>query len=147
VVVVVVVVVVEVVVVVVVVVVEVVVVVVVVVVEVVAVVVVVIVVVVVVVVVVVAVRLIGKIHKFTLQPTTKPKRKQMYSSTLSSTSSLDEVSGQRHAPATLPSGKEARYPLYRRLGGPQGRSTRVRNISPPTKGRSPDRAARSESLH
>ena len=28
-------------------------------------------------------------------------------------------------------GKETRYPLYRRLGGPQGRSERVRKISPP----------------
>ena len=30
------------------------------------------------------------------------------------------VGGQRHAPAALPPGK-ARYPLCRRLGGPQGR--------------------------
>jgi hypothetical protein len=30
------------------------------------------------------------------------------------------VSGQRHAPAALyPRGKDLRYPLYRRLGGPQ----------------------------
>jgi hypothetical protein len=30
------------------------------------------------------------------------------------------VSGQRHAPAELlPRGKDPRYPLYRRLGGPQ----------------------------
>jgi len=28
-------------------------------------------------------------------------------------------------------GKETRYPLYRRLGGPQGRSGRVRKISLP----------------
>jgi len=41
-----------------------------------------------------------------------------------------EVGGQRHAPAALPPGK-IRYPLYRRLSGPQGRSGRVRNISPP----------------
>ena len=39
------------------------------------------------------------------------------------------VGGQRHAPAALPPGK-TRYPLYRRLGGPQGRSGQVRNISP-----------------
>jgi hypothetical protein len=33
------------------------------------------------------------------------------------------VSGQRHAPAALyPWGKDPRYPLYRRLGGPQSRS-------------------------
>jgi len=37
--------------------------------------------------------------------------------------------------------------LYRRLGGPQGRSGRVRKISPPTGIRSPDRPARSESLY
>jgi hypothetical protein len=41
-----------------------------------------------------------------------------------------EVGGQRHAPATLPPGK-TRYPLYRRLGGPQGRYRQVRKISPP----------------
>jgi hypothetical protein len=43
---------------------------------------------------------------------------------------LDRVGGQRHAPAALPPGK-TRHPLYRRLGGPQGRSLRVRKISPP----------------
>jgi hypothetical protein len=33
------------------------------------------------------------------------------------------VSGQRHAPAALyPGGKDPRYPLDRRLGGPQSRS-------------------------
>jgi hypothetical protein len=40
------------------------------------------------------------------------------------------VGGQRHAPAALPPGK-TQYPLYRRLGGPQGWSGRVRKISPP----------------
>ena len=40
------------------------------------------------------------------------------------------VGGQRHAPAALPSGM-TRYPLYRRLGRPQGRSGRVLKISPP----------------
>jgi hypothetical protein len=35
---------------------------------------------------------------------------------------------QRHAPATLTPGM-TRYPLYRRLGGPQGRSEPVRKIS------------------
>ena len=40
------------------------------------------------------------------------------------------VGGQGHAPAAfLP--RKTRYPLYRTLGGPQGRSGRVRNISPP----------------
>ena len=54
----------------------------------------------------------------------------MYSSTLFLTSVLDGVGGQRHAPAALPPGK-TRYPLYRRLGGPQSRSGRVRKISLP----------------
>ena len=40
------------------------------------------------------------------------------------------MGNQRHAPAALPPGK-TRYPLYRRLSGPQGRSGRVRKISPP----------------
>ena len=39
------------------------------------------------------------------------------------------VGGQRHAPAALPPGK-TRYSTYRRLGGPQGQSERVWNISP-----------------
>ena len=54
----------------------------------------------------------------------------MYGSTLPSTSALDGVSGERHAQASLPPGK-TRYPLYRNLGGPQGRSGWVRKISPP----------------
>jgi hypothetical protein len=40
-----------------------------------------------------------------------------------------EVGGQRHDPAAL-SPRKTRYPLYRRLGRPQGRSERVRKISP-----------------
>ena len=46
---------------------------------------------------------------------------------------------------TLPPGK-TRYPLYRRLGGPQGRSGRA-EILAPTGIRSPDRPARSQSLY
>ena len=42
---------------------------------------------------------------------------------------------------------KTRYPLYRRLGGPQGLSGRVRKISPPTGIRSTDRPARSQSLY
>jgi len=53
-----------------------------------------------------------------------------YTSTLSLTSALDGLGGQRHAPAALPPGK-TRYPLYRRLGGPQGRSEQVRKIYTP----------------
>jgi hypothetical protein len=41
-----------------------------------------------------------------------------------------EVGGQRHAQAALSPGK-TRYPLYRRLGGPQSRSGRVQKISDP----------------
>ena len=40
------------------------------------------------------------------------------------------VGVQRQDPAALPLGK-TRNPLYRRLGGPQGRSRRVRKISSP----------------
>jgi hypothetical protein len=47
---------------------------------------------------------------------------------------------------TLPPGK-TRYPLYRRLVGPQGRSGQVQKISPPTGIRSPDRPACRQSLY
>jgi hypothetical protein len=40
------------------------------------------------------------------------------------------MGGQRHTPAALPP-ETTQYPLYRRLGGPQSRSGRVRNISNP----------------
>jgi hypothetical protein len=40
------------------------------------------------------------------------------------------VGGQRHASAALPPGK-TRYPLNRKMGGPQGRSGQSRKISPP----------------
>jgi hypothetical protein len=40
------------------------------------------------------------------------------------------MGGQRHASAALPPGK-TRYPLNRRLGGPQRWFGRVRKISPP----------------
>ena len=46
---------------------------------------------------------------------------------------------------TLPPGK-TRYPFYRRLSGPQGRSGRAENLVP-TEIRSPDRPARSQSLY
>jgi len=42
----------------------------------------------------------------------------MYISTLSLTSALDGVVGQRHAPSAFPPGN-TRYPLYRKLGGPR----------------------------
>ena len=75
-----------------------------------------------------------------------PEVEQRDSSTLSLTSALDRMGGQRHAPAALPPGK-TRYPLYSGLGGPQGRSGRVQKISPPTRIRSPNRPARSEKLY
>jgi hypothetical protein len=58
-----------------------------------------------------------------------PEVEYRYSSTLSLTSVVDGVGGQRHASAALPPGKTW-YPLYRRLGGPQGLSGLVRKISP-----------------
>jgi hypothetical protein len=48
--------------------------------------------------------------------------------------------------STLPPGK-TRHPLFRMLGGLLGRSEQVLKISPPTGIRSPDRPARSQSLH
>ena len=50
-------------------------------------------------------------------------------------------------PPPISPGQETRYPLYRRLSGPQWRSGRVRKISPTTEIRSPDRPARSEYLY
>ena len=46
------------------------------------------------------------------------------------------MGGQHHAQAALPPGK-MRYPLYRKLGGPQGRFGRMREISPPPQGFDP----------
>jgi hypothetical protein len=84
--------------------------------------------------------------KFSLEVVTKSQRGvQVYIYSFFNLSTR-WVGGQRHAPAPLPPGK-TRYPLHRRLGGPQGRSGRVRQISPPTGIRSPDRPARSESLN
>jgi hypothetical protein len=59
--------------------------------------------------------------KFTLEQATKAQKgEKMYrpNSTLSLISALDGVGGQLHALAALPPGKK-RYPLYKRLGGPQ----------------------------
>jgi len=69
--------------------------------------------------------------KVTLEKAMKAHRgERRYSSTLSLTSTLDGVGGQHHSPAALRPGKKTRYPLYRRVGGPQCRSGRVRKISP-----------------
>jgi len=45
-----------------------------------------------------------------------------------------EVTGQLYAPAALPQGKNPRYPLHRRTGGPQsssGRGAEEKNSQPP----------------
>jgi len=47
-----------------------------------------------------------------------PDVEQIYNYTLSLTSALDGVDGQRHTPAAVVTGK-TRYPLYGRLGGPK----------------------------
>jgi hypothetical protein len=72
----------------------------------------------------------GKAKGHVIKGQEGPEGEQMNSSTLPSTSSLNGVGGQRHAPTALPTGK-TRYPLYRKLGGPQGRSGLVRKISTP----------------
>jgi hypothetical protein len=69
---------------------------------------------------------------------------QFYSS---KTLALESGEGSASRPGrTLPQGK-TRYPLYRRLGGPQGRSGQVRKISSHTGIQSPDRLGRSQSLY
>jgi len=40
------------------------------------------------------------------------------------------MGAQHHAPVPLTPGKN-RYPLHKRMGGPQGRPGQVRKISPP----------------
>jgi len=63
------------------------------------------------------------------------------------TTALEGGEGSASRPGrSLPPGK-TRYPLYRRLGGPQGQSGQVRKISPPTGIRSPDHPACSQSLY
>ena len=70
-----------------------------------------------------------------------PEGVYRYSSTLSLTSALEGVGGKGQATAALPLGK-TRYPLYRRLG-----LDGCEKSCPPTRIRSPDRPARSESLY
>jgi hypothetical protein len=79
-------------------------------------------------------RVIIKGHSITCREGTDGK--QRYNSTLSLTSALDR--GGRLTPihGRLTPGKEMPYPLYMRLGGPQGRSGRVRKTA--TGIRSPD---------
>jgi hypothetical protein len=61
------------------------------------------------------------------------------------------VSGQLHAPASLPQGKSPWYQLDRRLGGPQSRSARggqEKNSQPPSgiESQNSDRPASSNHL-
>jgi hypothetical protein len=54
----------------------------------------------------------------------------MYNSILSLTSALDLGGWLTPRPGLFTPGKLVRYPLYRRLGGPQDRSGRVRRCRP-----------------
>ena len=68
---------------------------------------------------------------FTLEQATKAQRvSRGIALLLLKPRRLMGVGGQRHTPAVLPP-RKTRYPLYRRLGEPQGRSGGVRKISPP----------------
>jgi hypothetical protein len=67
--------------------------------------------------------------KFNLEQATKTQRGSRVITTRSLPSALNRVGGQ-HPPPSLPLGK-TRYPLCRRLGGPQSRSGQVRKIWPP----------------
>jgi len=70
----------------------------------------------------------GKIHPRTDHE--GPEGEYRYNSTLSLTSALDGVAGQRHAPAALPPGMTP-YPLYRKLGGPCAGLDRCGKSRPP----------------
>ena len=60
-----------------------------------------------------------------------PEEGKRYSSILSLTSALDGGGWSTPTPGRFTPGKQTRYPLYRKLSGPQGRSGRVRKNSPP----------------
>jgi hypothetical protein len=76
-----------------------------------------------------------------------PQREKRYSSILPLTSALDGDGWSTPRPGRFTPRKDTRLTLYRRLGRPQGRSGRVQKISLPNRTRTPDRAARSESLY
>jgi len=77
-----------------------------------------------------------------------PEWEYRYSSTLSLTSALDEVVCSAPSPSRFTSGEETRYQSYRSLGRPRaGLDGCGKSRPPPTGIRSPDRAARSESLY
>jgi len=56
---------------------------------------------------------------------------QRYNSTLCLTSALDGGGWSMQCPFSSIPENETQYPLYRRLGGPQGQSAQVWKISPP----------------
>ena len=70
----------------------------------------------------------------------------MYSSTLSSTSALGGVGGQRHAGPIYPQERPGTHCVEGWVG-PGGRSGQVRKISPHTGIRRTDHPARNESLY
>ena len=59
-----------------------------------------------------------------------PEEKKRHSSTLSLISALDGGGWSTPRPGRFTPGKESRCSLYRRLGGPRGRSGRMQKISP-----------------
>ena len=69
----------------------------------------------------------GKGHPRTAHES--PEGEQRYSSVLSVNLALDRGGWSKPSPGRFTPGRETRYPWYRRLGGPQGRSGRVRKIS------------------
>jgi hypothetical protein len=71
----------------------------------------------------------------------------MYCSTLSLTSTLYRAGWTTPRLGRFTPRKRARYLLFRKVAGPQGRSGQVRKISPPTEIRSSDRPVRSETLY
>ena len=71
----------------------------------------------------------------------------MYRYTLSLTSVLDGVGGQRHAPAALPPGKRSGIHCIGGWVGPRTGLAVCGKSRPPTGIRSPDRPARTESLY
>jgi hypothetical protein len=68
----------------------------------------------------------GKVYPITVVE--DPDGEYSYSSTFSLTLTPGRMGGQRYAQTALPP-RNTRYPMYRRLGGPQGRAGRVRTIS------------------
>ena len=69
--------------------------------------------------------------KFSPQQAMKAHRGSRGITTLSLTLALDEGGWSTSCPGHFTPWKETRYPFYRRLGGPQGRSGQVQKISPP----------------